>query len=354
MTYAIAAAGTGGHVFPGLAVGEALVDAGVSRRDVLYVGGSRLERAVFPEAGFPFLEVELAGLQRRLTPANLRIPAVVAAAVRDIAAEYRRRSVRAVLGLGGYVTVPAGLAARGVGARLAVSDQNAHAGLANRIISRLAAARFGAFPETIGMPGARWVGNPVRASVLRPVDRAEALAHYGIEDGRRVVGVFGGSLGAGALNAAVERAVDGWIDAGITVLHLAGMRNPDVVDRAARRDHWIAMGFEDRMERFYAASDLVVARSGGSVAELTATHTPSVLVPGSFGSGGHQRANAAVLAEAGASVVVEEASIDRLGEVVMGIVSDDDRLEAMVAGCARLAKPAAATTIATEMRTLHG
>src|SRR5690606_9537363 len=112
VSFAIAAAGTGGHVYPGLAVGEALVDLGVSRDEILYIGGQRLEAQVYPEAGFPFLSVELRGLSRQLTLRNLGIPRVVMAAVRTIRAELVARQVKALLGLGGYVTVPAGLAAR--------------------------------------------------------------------------------------------------------------------------------------------------------------------------------------------------------------------------------------------------
>ena len=112
MTFGIAAAGTGGHVYPGLAVGEALVAAGVARSDVLFIGGSRLEATAAPGAGFPFLEVELRGLQRRLTFANVGIPGVVLRAVRAIGRELAARNVAALLGMGGYVSVPAALAAR--------------------------------------------------------------------------------------------------------------------------------------------------------------------------------------------------------------------------------------------------
>src|SRR5690606_10836710 len=106
MSYAVAAAGTGGHVFPGLAVGEALVEAGVPRSDVLYLGGNRLETRVYPEHGFPFLGVELRGLSRAFTARNLAIPGVVRSASRAMASELRDRGVSVVLGMGGYVTVP--------------------------------------------------------------------------------------------------------------------------------------------------------------------------------------------------------------------------------------------------------
>ena len=139
MSFAIAAVGTGGHVFPGLAVGEALVAAGVARDDILFVGGDRLEATVYPQAGFPFLQVPLQGLTRSLSLRNLRIPFTLVAAIFTIWRNLRKRGVKVVLGLGGYVTIPAAIAARLAGATVMVSEQNAHAGLANRLMSRLAA-----------------------------------------------------------------------------------------------------------------------------------------------------------------------------------------------------------------------
>ena len=354
MTYAIAAAGTGGHVFPGLAVGEALVADGVDRADVLYVGGTRLEAAVYPEAGFPFLSVELMGLQRRLTTQNLRLPLVVKRAVDRIAQEFDARGVGVALGLGGYVTVPTGLAARRLGIPLCVSEQNAHAGLANRLMSRLATRSFGAFPETVGMPDAVWVGNPVRQSILSPERAADARASYGLESDAPVLGVFGGSLGAKALNDAVQYHMAQWQAAGIQVLHLVGARNAEIADQAEGTPGWRVIPFEDRMERFYAACDLVVARAGGADAELTATGTPSVLVPGSFGSGGHQQANAEVLERVGAAAVVAEDDIDRLGTQVLELLGDRARVGEMAQAARSFAKPQAAANISAAMRELHG
>lgn len=354
MTYAIAAAGTGGHVFPGLAVGEALVRDGVDRADVLYVGGTRLESSVYPEAGFPFLAVELMGLQRRFTPENLKLPLVVKRAVDRIADEFEVRNVGVALGLGGYVTVPTGLAARRLGVPFCVSEQNAHAGLANRLMSRLAARAFGAFPETVGMPGAVWVGNPIRQSILSEVGAAEAKAAYGLEPDMAVVGVFGGSLGAKVLNDAVEQNMARWKGAGIQVLHLVGSRNAEIADRAGSVPGWKVVPFEDRMGRFYAACDLVVARAGGAVAELIATATPSVLVPGSFGSGGHQLANADALERVDAAIVVAEDAIDRLGPLVIELVGDRPRLERMANAARSFSKPRAAANISDAMREIHG
>lgn len=356
MTFAIAAAGTGGHVYPGLAVGEALVEAGVAPSDVLYIGGDRLEASVYPAAGFPFLSVELRGLARRLTTANLAIPRVVIRAVRTVHAELRARGVRAVLGMGGYVTVPVGVAARRAGVGLAVSEQNAEAGLANRMVSRFAHRVFGAFPHTVGLSRAEWVGNPIRRSLAgfdRDRLRPQALSRWGLDGDVPVLGVFGGSLGAGAVNQAVADMVEGWEGPPLQLLHLAGHGYGEMSALARVSPvRWVVLDFCDEMEAFYAACDMVVARAGGSVAELTATATPSVLIPGGFGSGRHQEANASALAEAGCAVVVEEDDILRLGPVVRELAADGGRREEMAGAAVQLARPEAATVIARALQEL--
>ena len=357
MTYAIAAAGTGGHVFPGLAVGEALVASGVPPGDILFVGGSRLESRVYPEAGFPFLEVEIRGLQRHWTASNLKIPGLVARAVRRITAELKSRQVGVVLGMGGYVSVPAGFAARRSRAVLLIHEQNAEAGLANRLTSIWARRSFGSFPKTARLAKAEWVGNPIRRDLAR-FDRAglriAALARYGLEADRPVVGVFGGSLGAGILNGAAEILAATSDEGGFSILHLTGSDHLESVALASDQfGRWHTVGFEDRMDHFYAACDLVVARAGGAVAELTATATPAILVPGGFGSGGHQAANAAALASVGAAVVVAEDDIARLSSVVKELIAQPHRMQAMSLAASKLSRPDAADVVAAAMRHAH-
>ena len=352
MTFAIAAVGTGGHVFPGLAVGEALVAAGVRRQDVLFVGGDRLESTVYPAAGFPFLRVPLQGLKRSLSISNLRIPFTLVGSIVAMRRAFRERSVHTLLGLGGYVTVPAAIAARLAGATVMVAEQNAHAGLGNRIAGRLASRRFGAFPATEGLD-AEWVGNPVRSTIARfdrTALRAEALAHYGLDAGRPVVGIFGGSLGAGVLNR-VAPAIAALDD--VQVVHLAGDAHAAGLEASATPD-WRIVSFEDRMELFYAAADIVVARAGGAVAELSATATPAVLVPGGFGSAGHQGANAAFLGRAGAAVVVDESAVGTVPSVISDLLADQQRLAGMRAAASTLARADAADVIAAAMMTADG
>ena len=147
MTYALAAAGTGGHIYPAIAVADALLAAGTRRDDIVFFGGNRMEAEAVPAAGFDFVEVEIHGLRRSLSKDNLRLPGLVKRATRLISSELKRRNVKSVGVFGGYVSVPAALAARRAGAAIVVHEQNAHPGLANRLIASRATTTLVAFPE---------------------------------------------------------------------------------------------------------------------------------------------------------------------------------------------------------------
>lgn len=351
MTIAIAAAGTGGHVFPALAVAEQLAD-----EDLLFVGGDRFEATAVPAAGHELLQVEVRGLQRSLSVANLSLPFVVRRASAAIAEAFVARGVAAMLATGGYVTVPAGLAARRLGIPFFLHEQNANAGLANRLVGRWARVTFTSFPETPGAVRPRFVGNPVRATIAeldRSTMRGPARSRYGLDPDRATIGVVGGSLGSGPINAAVAEAIATWSGPPVQVLHLAGTRFADEVSALASESAvpWVVVGFEDQMEHFFAAVDVVVSRASGMVAELAVTGTPAVLVPGAYGSKGHQDASAAVMAEAGAAVVVAEPELPaRLQPTLAGIVADPERLRAMAGAARRIGRPDAAAVIAEELR----
>jgi UDP-N-acetylglucosamine--N-acetylmuramyl-(pentapeptide) pyrophosphoryl-undecaprenol N-acetylglucosamine transferase len=359
MTYAIAAAGTGGHIFPGLAVGEALMALGVSPDEILYVGGSRLEATVYPEAGFPFLSVDIRGLERRLTLANFGIPRMVWRARGRVAAEFGRRAVKVLLGMGGYVTVPACLAARRLEIAYMLSEQNAESGLANRLMARRASRVFVAFEPTQGLAHGLWVGNPIRSGLAnfnREDLRHQAIRRYQLQPEVPVLGVFGGSLGAGVINRAVAELAASWSGSPIQILHLAGTAHQaELTARVATSSVcWRVVGFETEMAWFYAAADLVLARAGGAVAELSATATPAILVPGGFGSGAHQKVNAERLAAAGAALVVTEQQLGSLPALVEDLLGSPGRRTEMAAAGRVLAKPHAAAAIAEEMKRAHG
>lgn len=359
MSYVIAAAGTGGHVYPGLAVGEQLVTDGIARSDILFIGDRRLAAQVFPAAGFPFMELEIRGLKRSLSASNLTLPAVVVRATRRAAQEFEERDVKVALGMGSYTSVPVGLAARRRRIPLFLHEQNAHAGLANRLMGRMAVTTFTSFEVTEAAVRPNHVGNPIRSELARfsRADlRHQALTRYDLEPGRVTVGVVGGSLGAQAVNRAMTAILSQWSGPPIQVVHLAGADH--VAEVAATADAagfpWNVQAFEPEMQFFFAASDLVVARAGGMVAEITATSTPAVLLPGGFGSGGHQAANARALEHAGAALTVAEDDIEGLRAALIELTGDPAERHNMSSAARDIARPDAAATIATELRRAHG
>jgi UDP-N-acetylglucosamine--N-acetylmuramyl-(pentapeptide) pyrophosphoryl-undecaprenol N-acetylglucosamine transferase len=352
MSIAIAAAGTGGHVYPALAVASALVEQGLDPERIVFVGGDRLEAKAVPAAGFPFEQFDLFGLRRSLSLKNLRIPAALHRNARAMESTLRRRGSRVVLCMGGYATVPAAMAAHRARIPLFVQEQNAVPGLATRFASRRAVAAFIGLPGPADrLPRATLTGNPVRAELAR-FDRAvlagRARQRYGLSDGGLVLGVLGGSLGARVLNQAVPRIVAGWDGGPLSVVHLAGGEVESVRRAAAgSRLVWRCLPFEDQMEFFYAAVDLVLCRAGAmTVSELAATATPAVLVP--LQRVGQQH-NAASLEGAGGAVVVAEGAVGGLPEVISRLMGDHEGRAAMAVRARAVAHPEAAALIAARL-----
>jgi len=308
----------------------------------------RVEARLVPERGYEFDSFAVSGLPRRPSLELVR------AAGRGVAAPFaclrilRRRRPDAVLGAGGYVAGPMVLAARLEHIPCALSEADAHLGLANRLAAPLAERVFLALP--LGLHGEKYraVGRPIPAA-SRPVEREEARERLGLAQDARVVLVFGGSLGARVLN---EVALEAWADEGPAVIHLCGERDfPELRGRASRPDY-ILEPFMDEIGVAYGAADIALARAGGSVWELAAAGLPAVLVPGAFATGDHQEKNARWFADAGGALVVPESEAAHAPGMVMELLADDDRLAAMAAAMRAVARPDAAEEIADELVSL--
>ena len=356
MTFAFAAAGTGGHVYPALAVADALTRRGVAASDIVFFGGSRMEATTIPEAGYRFVPLEIRGLKRAMTKDNMALPRLVVRAAKAAREEMQRAKVDVVTVFGGYVSVPVAVAGRRAGAAVFVQEQNAVPGVANRLAARLARRVFAGFPAAARrLPRAVVSGNPLRfafAGYDRDRLRPEALARYGLPEGVPVIGVLGGSLGARILNdAAIRLAADA--DAGtIAIVHLTGGIHYDAVaPHAERSEHvWHALPFESEMQHFYAACDVILSRAGAlTMSELAVTGTPAIVVPYAAGTAGHQAANAAELEKAGATVVIPEEEIDRVPAELQQLVHDPARRRRMHRLAIEHGHPDAADIIAAEL-----
>ena len=349
MTFAFAAAGTGGHVYPALAVARALTDGGVESDDVIFFGGERLEAAAVPGAGFELVPIEIRGLSRSMSMRNLTLPAVVARATNVVRDTLSRRGTGVVTSFGGYVGVPAGVGARRAHVPLVVHEQNAVAGLANKIVSRWAERVFVAFDQA-NLPRAEVVGNPLRREFEgfdRGALRAAARERYRLSGRLPVLGVLGGSLGARSLNEAAYSFATRFAGSA-EIVHLTGPAHFDTVTAAfGAVPGWHGVPFEESMEHFYASVDVVLSRSGAlTISELAATGTPAVVVPYAAGTAGHQAANAADLAAAGGCLIVDETDLVGVPKILAGILDNPERMRRMSVAAASVAHSDAADVIA--------
>ena len=347
---------------PALAVADALRDSGA---EVSFIGTrERAEARLVPEAGYEIDFVFARGLDRRNPIRAAAAAARPAAAVPAAARILRRRAADALLGGGGYVAGPAGLAALGLRLPLVLTEADSHLGLANRLLARRARRVCLAFPIP-GLEAPRYLvtGRPVPRRVLE-ADRGAARQRFGIPPEARCLLVFGGSLGALTINEAALAAFVGGTGGSepampdsereFWVLHVAGRRDyPQARSRieAAQPDRYALLEYEPDLGDALAASDLVLARAGGSVFEIAAAGRAAILAPYPHATARHQHSNAAWMAEAGAAVVVEDSELtaERTATAVQALLADETGLERMAAASRSLARPDAATRIAGEV-----
>ena len=342
-TILITAGGTGGHVFPGLAVADAMREAGWR---VVWLGAKTgMEARLVPARGYEMAWVRAAALRGKGLLAALWLPLNLLIGFWQSARAILAHRPDVVLGLGGYVAFPGGMMASLLARPLAVHEQNAIAGLTNRILARVADRVMVAFPDTL--KNAEWTGNPVREEIARiPIPEERFAARQGP---LRVL-VVGGSLGAQALNDAVPKALAEMpAHERPQVVHQSGARHLDSLraSYAAAGVQGELVPFIDDMARRYAEADLVICRSGAiTVAELSTAGMASVLVPFPHAVDDHQTANAAFLAGRGAAILLpqHELSPSRLAALVRSI--DRPALLEMARKARALGKPEAARTVA--------
>ena len=356
LSVVLAGGGTAGHVEPAMAVADALIALDPDVR-ITALGTARgLETRLVPERGYALELITPVPLPRKPTRDLALLPARVLRAVRQTRAILDRVDADVVVGFGGYVALPAYLAARGTARRrrrvpVVIHEANASAGLANRIGARSAQRVLSAVPDP-GLPRAEVVGVPVRAAITsldRAALRSKARAHFGFPDDARVLLVFGGSQGAASINRAVAAAAGDLAAAGVAVLHAHGAKNtldlraPDPGDPP-----YVGVPYLSRMDLAYAAADVAICRSGAmTVAEVTAVGLPAIYVPLPIGNG-EQRLNALPVVNAGGGEVVADADLTPglVAEHVAALLNDAPRLAAMTKAAALVGHPEAARQVA--------
>jgi UDP-N-acetylglucosamine--N-acetylmuramyl-(pentapeptide) pyrophosphoryl-undecaprenol N-acetylglucosamine transferase len=342
----LAAGGTGGHVYPAIAVAQALVARGHHTAELRFTVDARPATAeAVVRAGFAYdaLPVD-AGVRRGAARANL---AAIAAAIRATAMAFRlvrRHQPRVVIGFGAYASMPLVLAARAMRVPVVVHEQNAHPGIANRVAVRLGARAATSLPGT-PLRNAVVTGNPVRPAIAA-VARAPVTPP--------VVAIAGGSLGSGLLNEVGLGLHDRWrARDDVALEHVTGARYIDdcrgrVVIRSDDRLRYRLVGYEHDMPALYSRATVMITRSGGSVAELAAAGMPAILVPWADAAGDHQSANARTFAHAGAAVVLteHECTAERVAAEVDALLGDPGLLASMSRASCGLARPGAADAVA--------
>jgi UDP-N-acetylglucosamine--N-acetylmuramyl-(pentapeptide) pyrophosphoryl-undecaprenol N-acetylglucosamine transferase len=306
----------------------------------------RVESRLVPEAGFPLDTFPVSGLPRRPSAAQVRAAWLASAAPAHCLAILRRRRPNVVLGAGGYVAGPMVVAARLRRIPAAVTEADAHLGLANRLAVPFAQRLLLAY-EIPGRTGrkVRVVGRPIPLA-HRGATQEEGRSRFGFSMEEPVVAVFGALAGAWSLN---ELAVGAWAEDGPAVLHISGERDYPSLRARISRPGYVLLPQTDHFGEALAAADVAVSRAGGTVWELAAAGVPSVLVPYPYATADHQTLNAKHFERGGGAVVVPDAEVDRVPGLVAQLLADRERLVAMRRAMLELARPGAAEDVADEL-----
>lgn len=350
-TILIMAGGTGGHIYPGLAVADALHAQGWN---IVWLGApNSMEAELVPKHGYPVAWVNFSGLRGKGGVRMLLLPLMLLRAFAQSIAVLLRHRPDVVLGMGGYITFPGGMMAALLGRPLVVHEQNSIAGLSNKVLAKVADRVLSGFPDVL--KDAQWCGNPVRADIAALPEPQERFAG---RSGKLNVLVVGGSLGAQALNEALPKALAMLSEQERPqVLHQTGKKHFEAVQKLYAQSGVSAdiRAFLDDMANQYASADVVICRAGAlTIAELASAGVASVLIPFPFAVDDHQTHNARFLSEHGAAVLLpqKELTAEKLAQLLREL--SREKLLAMAQAARSLAKPDATQQVAQVCVALAG
>jgi len=351
----IAGGGTGGHIFPAIAIANAIKEKVFNAR-ILFVGAKgRMEMQKVPAAGYHILGLNIAGIQRRLTWKNLLVPFKLIDSMVRARNIVKRFKPHVVIGVGGYASGPLVRAACNQGVPTLIQEQNSFPGITNKILARrvdkICVAYEGMdrfFPkEKIFL-----TGNPVRKSILNANEKREdALKYFGFDGGKKVLLVVGGSLGALSINEAVSLHLEALVNDGLQIIWQTGKT---YIEKARQKGSGFnsesvkIYDFIDQMDLAYGASDVVVSRAGAiAISEICALQKPAILVPSPFVAEDHQTKNAMALVNMHSAVLLPENRVRQdLANEVISLVSDEEKLFYLKKNIARLYYRDSASNIA--------
>ncbi|MBE6196942.1 MAG: undecaprenyldiphospho-muramoylpentapeptide beta-N-acetylglucosaminyltransferase [Rikenellaceae bacterium] len=356
--------GTGGHIYPAVAVAEALLrDAELhgEKLEILFVGAEgKMEMEKIPALGYRIEGVPIAGLQRRMDWHNMLVPYKVVKSIRRAKQIIREFGADVVAGFGGYASAPVLWAAQHMGIPTLIQEQNSYAGLTNKILAKRAeriCVAYEGMERFFPKEKITLTGNPLRGKFAKgTTDHREALEHFGFDDKKPVILELGGSLGTRTLNNMLKRWSAGLQgESPVQVIWQTGKYyEKEMRDHLAKhpnRDIWQG-AFIERMDYAYEAADLVISRSGAcTVSELCLVGKPTLFVPSPNVAEDHQTKNAMALVEKGAACMVKDAeAVEQAMEVALQLVGDRERLNQLSANIERLAIPDSAERIVEELK----
>lgn len=351
----VAAGGTGGHLFPAIAVTEQLKDLTNGKIKFSFIGTSdKIEARVVPELGHTFIPIKLRGLTNKISFRNIKIPFQILYAVAKCKKLLKKEKIDAVLCAGAYLSFPPGLAAKSTGTPLILMESNVNPGKAIKMLSEKADLICTSFESSVDYFPAhlrkkiKFTGNPVRKSIIKSINRTEAAQKFGIDPNKKTILIFGGSLGALSINNAVVRNLRNFAEKDYQVIWQSG-KNFKVPKKIPK--NVINIEFIDDMASAYSACDLVVSRSGAaSVSEIAIAGKPAILVPLPSASNNEQENNAIAFEKNKAAIMVKNNEIEsRLFEIIESFILNSDDLNIYAQNAASMARPNAGKACAEEI-----
>ncbi len=354
MTILFAGGGTGGHLYPAIAIAEEIKKLEPNAR-IGFVGTKhKIEARVVPQKGFEFFTIWISGFSRRLRVSNLLFPVKVVVALFQSFFLITKLKPDIVVGTGGYVCGPVLFVASLMNIPTVVHESNSYPGVTTRLLARRVTKIFITFDET-----KRWLsrnartelaGNPTR-DVLSGVTREEGCTYFNLSAKKKTVFVFGGSLGAASINRVMPAVVDNAIKNDYQIIWQTGESNWQSASAVQKHDNIKVMKYVDRMELAYSAADIVVSRSGATtVAELTRLGKPAILVPYPYAAANHQELNAKTMVDAGAALMIPDKDLnDKLLSSITTLLFDEHQQKEMAGKSLKLGKPHAGKEIAEKI-----
>jgi UDP-N-acetylglucosamine--N-acetylmuramyl-(pentapeptide) pyrophosphoryl-undecaprenol N-acetylglucosamine transferase len=356
MNAVIACGGTGGHLFPGLAVAEVLRARG--HEVLVLISEKEIDSlAVRGRTEFQFEKLPTVALPSPFSPTILSFVRRFNQSLSLCRGIFRKFNPKAVLGMGGFTSTAPVIAGWMRGIATFVHESNAYPGKANRHTARFVRAVLLGFEECAAFfPKVRteFTGTPIRSTLLRPIDRAEALEKLGLRADQPTLLVMGGSQGASGINQAMIKAMPALQGVALQVIHLSGARDAHLLQDNYRRENIAAHveAFHHQMEEVYSAADFVIARAGAaSLAEVSAFALPAMLIPYPYAADDHQTRNAEIFVRASAALMLKEADLsgELLAKKIRDLLSEPETLRRMSANAARLAPKNAAGLVVDTM-----